>query len=99
MTDPWAFRTVTADQLALVCPQATLHLMCGSGKRSSQAARLLTDRGHTAVNVAGGITEWYRAGHPVIYNHTPTDPPPPAQKHAAPSLKRLLQRLFRRTSA
>lgn len=80
-------------------PNTTLHLMCGSGKRSSQAARLLTDRGHTAVNVAGGITEWYRAGHPVIYNHTPTDPPPPAQKHAAPSLKRLLPRLFRRTSA
>ncbi|MFF1384325.1 hypothetical protein ACFVWT_12250 [Arthrobacter sp. NPDC058288] len=24
-------------------------------------------RGHDAVNVAGGITEWYREGHPVSY--------------------------------
>ena len=136
MTDQRAFRTVTADELALAWPRVTLvdvrsreehatahvpgslnipldelasrladlpnttiYLMCGSGKRSSQAARVLTDRGHTAVNVAGGITEWYRAGRPVIYNHTPTDPPPPAIKHAAPSLKRLLPRLFRRNSA
>ncbi|MCM0616448.1 rhodanese-like domain-containing protein [Paenarthrobacter sp. TYUT067] len=52
-------------------PGGTLHLMCGSGKRSSQAARILTDRGYHTVNVAGGITEWYRAGHPVTYHHTP----------------------------
>ncbi|WP_324288313.1 MULTISPECIES: rhodanese-like domain-containing protein [Paenarthrobacter] len=37
-------------------PNTTLYLLCGPGKRSSQAARILTDRGHTTVNVAGGIT-------------------------------------------
>ncbi|HKU03521.1 MAG TPA: rhodanese-like domain-containing protein [Arthrobacter sp.] len=136
MTDQRAFRTVTADELALAWPRATLvdvrsreehatahvpgslnipldeltsrladlpnttlYLMCGSGKRSSQAARLLTDRGHTAVNVAGGITEWYRAGHPVTYNQAPADQPPPAGNPAAPGLRRLLPRLFRGTSA
>ncbi|MDE8586003.1 rhodanese-like domain-containing protein [Arthrobacter sp. NQ4] len=136
MTDQRAFRTVTADELALArprvtlvdvrsreehatahvpgslnipldelasrltdLPNTTLYLMCGSGKRSSQAARVLTDRGHTAVNVAGGITEWYRAGHPVSYSQTPADQPAPSKNPAAPGLRRLLPRLFRRTSA
>ena len=136
MTDPQAFRSVTADELARVWPRATLvdvrsreehapahvpgslniplnelpsrladlpngtiYLLCGSGKRSSQAERILTDHGYTAVNVAGGITEWYRAGHPVTYNQTPADQPAPSRNPAAPGLRRLLTRLFRRTSA
>ena len=37
-------------------PGGTLYLMCGSGKRSSRAARILTDRGYKTVNVVGGIT-------------------------------------------
>ncbi|WP_331374228.1 rhodanese-like domain-containing protein, partial [Arthrobacter sp. L77] len=45
----------------------TLYLVCGSGKRSSQAARMLDGHGYTTVNVAGGITEWYRRGHPATY--------------------------------
>ncbi|HSO91779.1 MAG TPA: rhodanese-like domain-containing protein [Arthrobacter sp.] len=48
-------------------PNTTVYLLCGSGKRSSQAAALLSGRGYDVVNVAGGITEWYRAGHPVTY--------------------------------
>ncbi|MFJ6001922.1 rhodanese-like domain-containing protein [Arthrobacter sp. NPDC092385] len=48
-------------------PDTTVYLLCGSGKRSSQAARMLTSRGYDTVNVAGGITEWYRGGHPVTY--------------------------------
>jgi rhodanese-related sulfurtransferase len=32
-------------------PNAALYLLCGSGKRSSQAARMLNDRGYTTVNV------------------------------------------------
>ncbi|RAX15064.1 rhodanese-like domain-containing protein [Pseudarthrobacter sp. AG30] len=55
-------------------PNTTIHLLCGSGKRSSQAARILTDRGYTTVNVAGGITEWYRAGHPVTYQQSTRRP-------------------------
>jgi len=54
-------------------PDTTLYLVCGSGKRSSQAAGILTNCGYTTVNVAGGITEWYRAGHPVTYQQTPKD--------------------------
>ncbi|MFW0775816.1 rhodanese-like domain-containing protein [Paenarthrobacter nitroguajacolicus] len=128
-----AYRTVTADELATVWPQATLvdvrsreehatahvpgslnipldelpsrladlpggtlYLMCGSGKRSSQAARILTDRGYQAVNVAGGITEWYRNGHPVTYQQAPENPPRQRQGHPPAGPCRLLHRLFRR---
>lgn len=55
-------------------PDTTVYLLCGSGKRSSQAARMLTSHGYDTVNVAGGITEWYRGGNPVTYT-----PPPPHQ--------------------
>ena len=48
-------------------PNTTIYLLCGSGKRSSQAAALLAARGYDVVNVAGGINEWYRGGHPVTY--------------------------------
>ena len=48
-------------------PKTTVYLLCGSGKRSGQAAALLAARGYDVVNVAGGITEWYRGGHPVTY--------------------------------
>jgi rhodanese-related sulfurtransferase len=80
-------------------PSATIYLLCGSGKRSSQAARILADRRYTAVNVAGGITEWYRAGHPVTYPQTPEDQPPAAKGHAFRGLLHLLPRLSRRKSA
>jgi len=74
-------------------PNSTIHLMCGSGKRSSQAARFLTDRGYTAVNVAGGITEWYRAGHPVTYQQVPEEPPGQGSGHVPGRLRRFFQRL------
>jgi rhodanese-related sulfurtransferase len=74
-------------------PNTTIHLLCGSGKRSSQAARILTDRGYTAVNVAGGITEWYRAGHPVTYQQAPEDPPGQRPGSVAGRLRRFFQRL------
>ena len=74
-------------------PNAALYLMCGSGKRSSQAARILTDRGYTTVNVAGGITEWYRAGHPVTYQHAPDDPPNRGGVHPGGFLRNLLHKL------
>ena len=79
-------------------PGGTLYLMCGSGKRSSQAARILTDRGYQAVNVAGGITEWYRAGHPVTYQPAP-NPSRQQPGHAPADLRSLLHKLFHRKTA
>jgi rhodanese-related sulfurtransferase len=58
-------------------PDATVHLLC-SGKRSSQAAMLLAERGYNTMNVAGGITEWYRNGHPVTYAAPPANLSRPA---------------------
>lgn len=60
-------------------PNTTVYLLCGSGKRSSQAAALLSGRGYDVVNVAGGITEWYRGGHPVTYAPAPADAPRPGR--------------------
>jgi rhodanese-related sulfurtransferase len=80
-------------------PHGTIYLLCGSGKRSSQAARLLTDRGYTAVNVAGGITEWYRAGHPVTYRQAPEHQPGQHSGHTPGHLRKLLKRLSSRKSA
>lgn len=45
----------------------TVYVMCASGGRSSRAAAQLAAQGYDAVNVLGGITEWYRNGHPVTY--------------------------------
>ncbi|MFJ6359407.1 rhodanese-like domain-containing protein [Pseudarthrobacter oxydans] len=77
-------------------PDTALYLVCGSGKRSSQAARILTDRGYTTVNVAGGITEWYRAGHPVTYQQPPKDQTRQDPGRTPAGLRRLLHRLSRR---
>ena len=60
-------------------PNTTVYLLCGSGKRSSQAAAFLSGRGYDVVNVAGGITEWYRAGHPVTYAPDQGDAPRPGR--------------------
>ncbi|AOT04382.1 rhodanese-like domain-containing protein [Arthrobacter sp. U41] len=60
-------------------PNTTVHVLCGSGKRSAQAAVLLSARGYDVVNVAGGITEWYRNGHPVTYAPAPADTPGPGR--------------------
>lgn len=56
-----------ASNLTSLPPNTTMYVMCGSGKRSTQAVSLLTEHGFDAVNVTGGITEWYRNGHPVTY--------------------------------
>ncbi|WLQ07742.1 rhodanese-like domain-containing protein [Arthrobacter oryzae] len=72
-------RNIPLDELPLRqqdLPNSTLYLLCGSGKRSSQAAALLSDRGYDAINVAGGITEWYREGHPVSYAPAVPEEPP-----------------------
>ncbi|GAC1493895.1 MAG: rhodanese-like domain-containing protein [Pseudarthrobacter sp.] len=44
-----------------------VYVMCASGGRSSRATAHLAEQGYDAVNVMGGITEWYRNGYPVSY--------------------------------
>ncbi|MEU6062878.1 rhodanese-like domain-containing protein [Streptomyces sp. NPDC047097] len=43
-----------------------LVVICRSGHRSRQAAKLLTQRGQQAVDVKGGMNAWAAAGHPVL---------------------------------
>jgi rhodanese-related sulfurtransferase len=43
-----------------------LVVICRSGRRSRQAAKLLTERGAQAVDVEGGMNAWAAAGHPVV---------------------------------
>ncbi|HWU05631.1 MAG TPA: rhodanese-like domain-containing protein [Streptomyces sp.] len=44
----------------------SLVVICRSGHRSQQAAKLLTERGVQAVDVKGGMNAWAAAGHPVL---------------------------------
>ncbi|MEV0889196.1 rhodanese-like domain-containing protein [Streptomyces microflavus] len=43
-----------------------LVVICRSGHRSQQAAKLLNQRGAQAVDVKGGMNAWAAAGHPVL---------------------------------
>ncbi|WP_046775694.1 rhodanese-like domain-containing protein [Streptomyces yangpuensis] len=43
-----------------------LMVICRSGHRSQRAAKLLTGRGATAVDVKGGMNAWAAAGLPVV---------------------------------
>ncbi|WP_334173759.1 rhodanese-like domain-containing protein [Sinomonas sp.] len=48
-------------------PRRPVYVMCASGGRSAKATAFLAGQGFDAVNVLGGITEWYRSGHPVDF--------------------------------
>ncbi|MBG6181934.1 rhodanese-like domain-containing protein [Arthrobacter sp. CAN_A1] len=80
-------------------PSSTIHVLCGSGKRSSQAARTLRGHGYQTINVAGGITEWYRAGYPVTYQQPPGSRAKHARRHAQGDLRSFTRQLFHRRSA
>ena len=54
-----------ADRLDEVPRDRTVHVMCHAGGRSARAAEFLEAQGVVAVNIAGGITVWYRSGLPV----------------------------------
>ncbi|CAO0834085.1 Rhodanese domain-containing protein OS=Streptomyces microflavus OX=1919 GN=Smic_83530 PE=4 SV=1 [Streptomyces microflavus] len=43
-----------------------LVVICRSGHRSQQAAKLLNQHGAQAVDVKGGMNAWAAAGHPVL---------------------------------
>ncbi|MBF4135125.1 MULTISPECIES: rhodanese-like domain-containing protein [Streptomyces] len=43
-----------------------LVVICRSGHRSQQAAKLLAGRGADAVDVEGGMNAWAAAGNPVV---------------------------------
>lgn len=43
-----------------------LVVICRSGHRSRQAAKILVDRGADAVDVEGGMNAWAAAGYPVV---------------------------------
>ncbi|WHM34324.1 rhodanese-like domain-containing protein [Streptomyces sp. BPPL-273] len=43
-----------------------LVVICRSGHRSQQAAKLLAERGADAVDVKGGMNAWAAAGYPVV---------------------------------
>ena len=48
----------------------TVYLMCALGGRSAQATQYLAAQGVDAVNIDGGITQWYRDGLPVVTGPT-----------------------------
>ncbi|MFJ2597097.1 rhodanese-like domain-containing protein [Streptomyces erythrochromogenes] len=43
-----------------------LMVICRSGHRSQQAAKILTGRGAEAIDVKGGMNAWAAAGLPVV---------------------------------
>jgi rhodanese-related sulfurtransferase len=43
----------------------TIYVICRSGHRSARAALALNGAGWQAVNVAGGMHDWYAAGRPM----------------------------------
>ena len=58
------------DQLAQMSSdlpkQLDLHLICRSGMRSQQAAKILAEQGFTRlINIEGGTMEWVRSGYPL----------------------------------
>lgn len=58
--------SVLVDGAPLPAPAGrTVVVICRSGHRSRQAARILADRGVSVVDVTGGMTAWAAAGFPV----------------------------------
>ena len=49
-----------ADRLAELNREQEVVVMCRSGRRSLEVAKLLQQNGFTAVNLAGGILAWSR---------------------------------------
>ncbi|WP_022889931.1 rhodanese-like domain-containing protein [Agromyces italicus] len=54
-----------AARLEEVPRDRTVFVMCHVGGRSAEAVVYLEQQGFDAVNIDGGILQWYRAGLPV----------------------------------
>ncbi|WP_445276624.1 rhodanese-like domain-containing protein [Streptomyces sp. DSM 41033] len=59
-------KLVAGANLPAEASDRSLVVICRSGHRSQQAAKLLTERGQKAVDVKGGMNAWAAAGHPVL---------------------------------
>lgn len=55
-----------ASRAAGLPPRRTVITICRSGARSARAAALLARDGREAMNLAGGMRAWARAGLPVV---------------------------------
>ncbi|WP_243695375.1 rhodanese-like domain-containing protein [Agromyces protaetiae] len=44
----------------------TVYVLCRSGARSGRATEFLAAQGVDAVNIEGGIIEWYQRGLPIV---------------------------------
>ncbi|MDP5226973.1 MULTISPECIES: rhodanese-like domain-containing protein [Arthrobacter] len=47
-------------------PDQDLYIICRTGGRSWQAAQWLVGQGYSAINVAGGMDQWFEAGKPMV---------------------------------
>jgi rhodanese-related sulfurtransferase len=47
-------------------PDGPVLVVCRSGHRSAYATAYLVDQGFEAVNLAGGLVDWERAGRPLV---------------------------------
>lgn len=43
-----------------------LYIVCRSGGRSFQASQWLNANGYDAINVAGGMDQWFESGLPMV---------------------------------
>ncbi|MFG3283369.1 rhodanese-like domain-containing protein [Streptomyces sp. NPDC048111] len=59
-------RLVAGTALPAAAEGRPLVVICRSGHRSQQAAKLLTERGLDAADVKGGMNAWASAGLPVV---------------------------------
>jgi rhodanese-related sulfurtransferase len=47
-------------------PEGEVYIVCRSGGRSGRAVAWLRENGHDAVNVGGGMQDWWAAGRSVV---------------------------------
>ena len=55
-----------AGRVGEVPREHTIVAVCRSGGRSAAAVRGLRQLGYTAENLEGGVTDWHRAGLPLV---------------------------------
>ena len=47
-------------------PDGRVVVVCRVGSRSAQATAYLTQQGYDAVNLEGGLVDWFDAGRPLV---------------------------------